>query len=472
MPNQLCAPHRPPIEVEECTEAPCYDPMWMHGDWNDCSGDCGDTYQKRLVTCMDTETGTKIIEEHCTAKLGAKPQDKRRCDLPQCIYEWIPSPWGKCSKSCGEGEQTRQVLCIRKDNKNTENDQYCEGLSIEKPPTTRKCNITHCPPQHKMDMNKIRHAQSRSYQSNLIGDDMHYDQVDYARQWSYHWVVHKHSTTECSTACGTGYRNRTVSCIGTSPDGENFTFTDARCEHLRRKPPTSIVCKRYDCAHAWLESNWSPCSVSCGVGIRHRQVTCNMVQRYPHLHFIPTDSNKCALVGRPHFEERCSEMDCSDPFKWKKGDWQKCRSQCKDEKQFRRVYCVDRRNNRVPNWKCAQLRRNKPRRRRKCGNRSCSDARSCKELQRIKNESRNNDYWLRIGNKRAKIYCYKMDTDNPEEFITLLDGESNFSEVYARNGYHGHSCPADTSSSMQRTKFWKFRLDIHRMIIIGKYITV
>lgn len=56
--------------------------------------------------------------------------------------------------------------------------------------------------------------------------------------------------------------------------------------------------------------------------------------------------------------------------------------------------------------------------------------RNCKEVKHIQNTSNNRDYYLSINDKPALVYCYKMDTQEPEEFISLKAEHENFAEMY------------------------------------------
>lgn len=44
--------------------------------------------------------------------------------------------------------------------------------------------------------------------------------------------------------------------------------------------------------------------------------------------------------------------------------------------------------------------------------------------------TQNGDYYILVDGKVATIYCYKMDTEEPEEFISLDADVQNYAEIY------------------------------------------
>ena len=58
-------------------------------------------------------------------------------------YQYIPSNWSECSKSCGGGIQTRTISCRRSDGIYKDNN-YCRKYGLTLPPTTQQCNTHSC----------------------------------------------------------------------------------------------------------------------------------------------------------------------------------------------------------------------------------------------------------------------------------------------------------------------------------------
>lgn len=56
--------------------------------------------------------------------------------------------------------------------------------------------------------------------------------------------------------------------------------------------------------------------------------------------------------------------------------------------------------------------------------------RSCKEVKLGKKTTENRDYFLMVKGKPAMVYCYKMDTNEPEEYVSLHADADNYAELY------------------------------------------
>ena len=119
-----------------------------------CSAHCGAGVRVRHVYC----TG------ECTE--ADRPRNSEQCRAGRsCSGEWFTGRWSVCSHSCGEGHQTREVLCtLRTENgssvlENTSSVLEPGGSALEhrvvaedlcqhrrKPRTSRKCQIQTCKP--------------------------------------------------------------------------------------------------------------------------------------------------------------------------------------------------------------------------------------------------------------------------------------------------------------------------------------
>ncbi|XP_009983953.1 PREDICTED: A disintegrin and metalloproteinase with thrombospondin motifs 12-like, partial [Tauraco erythrolophus] len=104
---------------------------------------------------------------------------------------------------------------------------------------------------------------------------------------------------KCSTTCGpTGQKKRTVLCIQTVGSDEQ-ALAATECQHLL-KPKTHLSCNRdVLCPSDWTVSNWTQCTVTCGGGIRTRNVTC------AKNNYEPCDTSK-----RPNSKALCGLQQC------------------------------------------------------------------------------------------------------------------------------------------------------------------
>lgn len=147
----------------------------------------------------------------------------------------------------------------------------------------------------------------------------------------------------------------------------------------------------------------------------------------------------------------------------------------------RKIYCLDKENNRVDRELCDQSYR--PVKRENCSNQNCLPG-DCAELKN-QNPSTNGvdgDYTLLITGFRIKVYCHAMNETLPKSYINV-DSDSNFAEFYGKRLAYPYSCPFDGKRndscdctndghhSAGKTIYTKLRVDLHNMKINREYIT-
>ncbi|XP_043086985.1 A disintegrin and metalloproteinase with thrombospondin motifs 14 isoform X3 [Puntigrus tetrazona] len=147
-------------------------------------------------------------------------------------YEWALKSWSQCSKSCGGGVQYTKYGCRRKSDGRLVHRNFCE-MSKKPKPIRKRCNTNSC-------------SQST-------------------------WVVEEWGP--CIKSCGKlGYQSRVVQCMQPLQNGTNRPVHTKYCSEER--PETRRACNSSACPPQWRTGAWSQCSVSCGEGIRQRQVIC------------------------------------------------------------------------------------------------------------------------------------------------------------------------------------------------------
>eukprot|EP00794_Sanderia_malayensis_P009892 gene9892-10905_t len=120
-----------PVTLQICVEKSCY-LNWRTGPWSKCDAKCGRGGMKRRnVTCP--------VKNACS--ITNKPISRTFCFIPKCSYQWIPSKWSQCSNDCDEGHQTRVVKC-REVYSMQESEGKCT-MSL-KPRVRRKCFVKDC----------------------------------------------------------------------------------------------------------------------------------------------------------------------------------------------------------------------------------------------------------------------------------------------------------------------------------------
>ncbi|XP_014674902.1 PREDICTED: SCO-spondin-like [Priapulus caudatus] len=214
------------MDLAKCNTHSCpVDGIWKDWqDWRACHATCGGALQFRSRHCRTPKYGGRDC-------IGLS-QEVRACNEEPCpgneawlleFSSW--APWTACNTSCGGGSQVRSRACsIPFAMRNTT--RNCTGLFVEQ----RACNDEYCP-------------------------------VDGS------WVTWN-PWQACNRTCGGGRRLRTRLCYAPMYNGADCVGDNTDSES----------CNEHACPDAgtWREwESWSPCTVSCGRGHRHRSRGCN-----------------------------------------------------------------------------------------------------------------------------------------------------------------------------------------------------
>lgn len=83
------------------------------------------------------------------------------------------------------------------------------------------------------------------------------------------------------------------------------------------------------------------------------------------------------------------------------------------------------------------------------------------------------DYLLNVRGRKVQIYCHRMNTTNPQEFISLKSEHENYSLYFDRRSRNKDECStdernqwADPSLASGLTYFSKVRIDVHSLQVI------
>ncbi|XP_055847560.1 papilin isoform X2 [Episyrphus balteatus] len=129
-----------PILSRSCNSTKC-EIQWFTSQWSECSAKCGEGIQSRIVICGEFD-GSKVTQVLDDSKCNAseKPTDEQNCegDQKECPGEWFTGPWGECSKLCGGGQRYREVLCLANGTKA----KTCEESKLEF--ASENCNNEAC----------------------------------------------------------------------------------------------------------------------------------------------------------------------------------------------------------------------------------------------------------------------------------------------------------------------------------------
>ncbi|XP_044315362.1 protein madd-4 isoform X2 [Drosophila rhopaloa] len=323
--DSLCSQtNRPEASVEQCNTHSC-PPRWITDDWSTCSRLCGHGYRERMVVCAEESNAikTRVADIMCRTP---KPPTQETCIIEECPH-WEVEDWTGCSVSCGQGIQMRGVEC-----KSTDGSLSAKCDPLTKPGSMQQCSIgIHCGggggggggSANKGggtiivgSSRSLNERSERQMDSSDVDDDDDDEDVD--------------DEAEDIDDLESGQD---------TDDGEGLSYADQplRYAHrtqsrLQQETPDEPRTMRLMTAN--LNSNynrgnggsdgpsldptyikdveWSPCSVTCGEGVRRRAYNCKIFLEYSRTEATVNDS--LCEGKRPHDEvERCVEDPCMLP---------------------------------------------------------------------------------------------------------------------------------------------------------------
>uniref|UniRef100_A0A8C9R190 Thrombospondin type 1 domain containing 4 n=1 Tax=Scleropages formosus TaxID=113540 RepID=A0A8C9R190_SCLFO len=286
--DSLCnSTSRPSPQEEACSVEPC-PTFWDIGEWSECSKTCGLGMQHRQVLCRQTYANHTLTVQASRCRHLEQPDTTTTCQLKICSEWQVRTEWTSvseppftivimllrsfqceidgitkeyflfnCSAQCGEGVQTRSVLCLN----NHISSLPLEGCGPERPPDSRACDNRPCE-----------------------------DRIEwFAGPWS-----------QCSAECGPGTQQRELVCL-TKTDGAFSVLPLYECSSLER-PPHQRSCQLRPCGARWYHTEWSACSRTCEGGFRVREVRCLSDATLP--------SEACDVQLKPEERQSCHPEPC------------------------------------------------------------------------------------------------------------------------------------------------------------------
>ncbi|XP_070399522.1 papilin b, proteoglycan-like sulfated glycoprotein isoform X1 [Nothobranchius furzeri] len=172
------------------------------GAYGECSVTCDGGMQYRSVECLvqDPSNPRVVDESYCIAQRLQRPPSQQACNMQPCSAEYSVSSFSVCSVTCGEGQQTREVVCVGPRGEHLP-DRNCRGLA--RPASVQACRRPAC------------HT---------------------------HVTWHVTEYGLCTRSCGGGVRERKVSCFDTDLN----SYPEDQCGVASR--PTSVEsCNTHPC---------------------------------------------------------------------------------------------------------------------------------------------------------------------------------------------------------------------------------
>ncbi|XP_016350221.1 A disintegrin and metalloproteinase with thrombospondin motifs 20-like [Sinocyclocheilus anshuiensis] len=385
--EQRCDPNTKPSAVGGCELPECA--SWQVGAWSPCTVSCGQGYQMRAVRCVSGAYGETVDDRDCNA--ATRPRDSQDCELSACpraasVFntprpaevgqrhtQWRYGSWTSCSVSCGEGRRERYVSCRDAQGGVAEESscahlprppdssvcfspcgQWREGewtpggvaeesscAHLPRPPDSSVC-FSPCGQWREGEWTPCSSSCEGGFQRRVVvcqdadgRSTNHCDErvkPDQSKSCDSgpcpHWNYGVWG--QCSRSCGGGQRTRLVVCQ--RPSGQRLN--EHSCDALD-KPADVEQCNGQPCAAAaaavsWHRRAWKPCSVSCGKGIKERQIVCvdqNQTQIQEH---------SCAHLIPPRTQKACRAGPCPS---WRANRWRACSASCGAGLQSREVFC-------------------------------------------------------------------------------------------------------------------------------------
>lgn len=210
--------------------------------------------------------------------------------------EW--TEWSRCSKSCGKGGmKLRHRICPNKTCKGDNREEticnnplchswaqwsnwsQCSMTCVEKnarniPKTYR---VQHCRSNSLIqeELHRRKRIQKDFFESEVCEDDhaIRTDVKSCPLQVCPSWAKWS-NWSDCSQSCDGGHRQRYRKCIHSNGDDGDGTCVGIFAEEQE--------CNQKKCLATMINwtawSDWSPCSKSCGIGMKQRSRNCTKVK--------------------------------------------------------------------------------------------------------------------------------------------------------------------------------------------------
>ncbi|XP_041842873.1 thrombospondin type-1 domain-containing protein 4-like isoform X2 [Melanotaenia boesemani] len=294
-------------------------------------------------------------------------------------YNWKVTGATECSASCGKGFRYSVFHCVHRLSHIQVSDSLCDSSS--RPALQEEaCNLQPCPAfwdigewsecsktcglgmQHRQVL--CRQVYANRTLNVHTSHCRHLERPETASSCQLkicsEWQI-RSDWTACSVPCGLGQRSREVHCVSNVGD----FVPDEEC-NMNLRPVDVENCDMGACAKSWFYTEWgNMCSAECGMGIRTRGVLCLT----NHISSLPLEG--CGSE-RPADSQVCNNGPCENRIEWFTGPWSQCSAECGTGSQQRSVVCLmksDEGFTVIPLYECSSL--NRPLSKQSCSLKAC-----------------------------------------------------------------------------------------------------
>ncbi|NP_999830.1 egg bindin receptor 1 precursor [Strongylocentrotus purpuratus] len=358
--DSFCAGLVRQVESESCNLTPCtITYTYEVQPFPECTLPCGSQSFVRVVLCRSSEGGV-VSSTNCVGAGLEAPPTTFDCNLEPCgNYAYVVGEYGQCSATCGFGIQQRSVACVDLDNDNqTVSNTQCSEAA---PPSAILCDQGDCPTEYTYLTSTFSECNCAGIQTRFVvcitfmngapvratdqdctdaGLQPPTDSQPCEAPITCNPVWRIGAWSPCSVSCGNGVETRVVYCV--ESEDSNVIIPSTSCDPAA-EPASVQICNPGDCiTYTWVSENFGDCSVTCGDGVRVRNVLCYAIAGG---NFEPVVGSLCNPLLEPPSEEICDLEDCGGVYE--ATPWSACSVTCALGVQTRGVSCVTRKGSGV-----------------------------------------------------------------------------------------------------------------------------